>query len=281
MAEITAATVKQLRQQTGLPMMECKRALQNTDGDIEAAVEELRKQGKKTMAKRADRETSSGRMAIAASVDKAAGAMIELQCESASVMVNEEFVQLANDLAQQLAEGPGAATPEELLAQQSPSKPGVTLQEQLEELQNRIREVFRLTRIVRIDGSCGGYAHHTGEYGVLTHVEGGDQQTANDVSMHVAAMRPKVVAIEDLDAADVNKEREILAEAARAEGKPEKIIEKMVDGRMRTFYEAQVLNEQPFVKDDKQTVGKFAASQGGKIVQFVLWRLGEDASEAS
>lgn len=279
MAEISAATVKQLRQQTGLPMMECKRALQNTDGDIEAAVEELRKQGKKTMAKRADRETSSGRMAIAASVEKGTGTMIELQCESASVMVNEEFVQLANDLAQQLAEGPGAATPEELLAQKSPSKPNETLQEQLEELQNRIREVFRLTRIVRIDAPCGGYAHHTGEYGVLTQVEGGDQQTANDVSMHVAAMHPKVVAIEDLDAADVAKEREILAEAARAEGKPEKIIEKMVDGRMRTFYEAQVLNEQPFVKDDKQTVGKYAASQGGKIVKFVLWRLGDEASD--
>ncbi len=277
MADISAATVKQLRQQTGLPLMECKRALQETDGDIELAIEELRKQGKKTMAKRADRETSSGRMAVCASVDKGTGAMIELQCESASVMVNDEFVQLTNDLARQLAEGPGANTSEALLAQPSPSKQGQTLQAQLEELQNRIREVFRLSRIVRIDGSCGGYAHHTGEYGVLTQVEGGDQQTANDVSMHVAAMRPTVVAIEDLDAEDIKKEREILAAAARTEGKPENIIEKMVDGRMRTFYEAKVLNEQPFVKDDKLTVGKYAAKQGGKIVQFVLWRLGEDS----
>ncbi len=277
MAGISAATVKQLRHQTGLPMMECKRALESTGGDIGAAVEELRKQGKKTMAKRADRETSSGRMGICASVEQGKGAMIELQCESASVMVNDEFVQLTNDLAKQLAEGPGAATPEELLAQASPSKEGQTLKDQLEELQNRIREVFRLARIVRFDGPCGGYAHHTGEYGVLTEVDGGDQQTANDVSMHAAAMRPAVVAIEDLDPADVAKEREILAEAARTEGKPEKIIEKMVDGRMRTYYEAQVLNEQPFVKDDKLTVGKYAAKQGGKIVRFVVWRLGEKA----
>jgi len=277
MAEISAATVKQLRQQTGLPMMECKRALQQTDGDIERAVEELRKQGKKTMAKRAARETSSGRMAICASVETGTGTMVELQCESASVMVNDEFVQLANDLARQLAEGPGAATPEELLKQPSPSKKGQTLGEQLEELQNRIREVFRLTRIIRIDGPCGGYAHHTGEYGVLTQIKGGDQQTANDVSMHVAAMRPAVVAIEDLKPADVAKEREILSEAARKEGKPEKIIEKMVDGRMRNFYAERVLNEQPFVKDDKLTVGKYAARQGGKIVKYVLWRLGEES----
>ena len=276
MGSISAAAVKALRERTGLPMMDCKRALQEAGGDEEAAIEALRKSGKKTMEKRAGRETSAGR--IAAHTDMAAGvaAMIELACESAPVANNEEFVKLANDLAEQLATGPGAATADELLSQSSPGDSSQSLKQRFDDLNNRIREVFKLNRLMRIDASCGGYVHHNGGVGVLLEIEGNDAEVAKDICMHVAAMRPMALAKEDLDAELVKKEREILAGAARAEGKPENIIEKMVDGRMRNFFAERCLNEQPFVKDDKQTVGEVAQAAGIKVIRFVHWELGKE-----
>lgn len=274
MAEITAADVRQLREKTGLPMMDCKRALQEADGDAEKAVELLRKAGAKTMEKRAGRMTSAGRIGVHADFGKV-GAMVDLRCESAPVATNDDFVQLATDLVEQLATGPGAETPEELLAQPSPSKSGQTLQQQFDDLTNRIREVFRLQRIVRIDGTCGGYAHHNGATGVLLQVEGGNAELAKDICMHIAAMRPTVLGVDDLDPDLVAKEREILVEVARGEGKPENIIEKMVDGRMQNFYAQQCLTEQPFVKaeDGKTTVGQVAQQAGMKLLRFVHWEL--------
>ncbi len=275
MSNISAAAVKSLRDKTGLPMMECKAALVETDGDEAAAIEMLRKKGLAKMESRADRTTSEGRMAVYCA--EGAGALVEVQCESASVAGHDEFVQLANDLAQQLATGPGAATPEELLQQDSPSAAGQTLKAQMEDLTNRTREVLRVPRICRIDATCAGYAHHTGTVGVLLEVDGTvDADLAKDICMHTAAMKPAVLTIEDLDADEVAKEREILSAAARAEGKPDNIIEKMVDGRMRNYYAEQVLQEQPFVKDDKVTVGKAAAGAGMKLVRFVNWQLGEE-----
>jgi len=278
MAGITAADVKALRDKTGLPMMDCKRALQEADGDQDKAIELLRKAGAKTMEKRAGRETSAGRVAVCAGFDLPAGAIIELRCESAPVANHEEFVQLADDLARQLVTGPGAGTPEELLSQPSPSKPDQTLQQQLDDLTNRIREVFRLTQIARIDGTCAGYVHHNGAVGVLLQVEGGDAELARDICMHVAAMRPAVLGKEDLDQADVDKEREILAAAAREEGKPEKIIDKMVEGRLKNYYAESCLNEQVFVKDEskKKTVAKVAQEAGMKLVKFIHWELDKE-----
>lgn len=276
MPEINAAMVKSLRDKTGLPMMECKKALQDANGDEAAAVESLRKAGKKTMAARADRATEFGRMGIYADVNAGVGAMVELQCESAPVVGNSDFVRLANDLAKQLATGPGAATPEELLSQPSPSNPSQTLSDQKDDLSNRIREVFNIARMVRIDQAAGGYAHHTGVSGVLVEVSGKDQQVANQIAMHVAAMRPKAVSKEDLDPALIEKEREILSEAARKEGKPEAIISKMVEGRLRNFFQETVLTEQLFIKDDTKTVGKLAQDAGMKVLRYVHWQLGKD-----
>jgi elongation factor Ts len=276
MANITAAAVKSLRERTGLPMMDCKKALQEVGGDEDAAIELLRKAGKQTMDKRADRETSTGRVAIYTDMEAGVGAMIELLCESAPVASNDEFVALAEDLAKQLATGPGAATPDELLDQPSPSDGSKRLRDVFDDLNNRIREVFRLNRIVRVDATCGGYVHHNGGVGVLLEVEGTNAEVAKDICMHVAAMRPMVVSVEELDQDLVAKEREILAEAARQEGKPENIIEKMVSGRMRNFYAERCLNEQPFVKDDKQTVGKAAKAGDLKVVRFVHWEVGKE-----
>ncbi len=275
MAEITAAAVKSLRDKTGLPMMECKKALKEVDGDEDAAIRALREAGKKLGEIRKDRATSEGRIAV--HFDANSGAMIELQCESAPVASHEEFIALANDLARQLATGPGAATPDELLAQPSPSREGMTLGDVKDDLFNRIREVLNLARIVRIDAPCGGYTHHAGvTKGVLLEIEGGSAEAAKDICMHITATDPTVIHKEDLDPAEVDKERQILSEAARKEGKPENILEKMVEGRMRQFYATKVLCEQPFVKDDTQTVAKYAEGANIKLVRFVSWELGKD-----
>jgi elongation factor Ts len=272
MAEISAMAVKSLRERTGLSMMDCKRALQEAGGDEDKAIDLLRKEGKKTEEKRSGRATSSGRIAVCADFGKV-GAMVDFRCESAPVAKTPEFVELANAMAQQLAGGPGAATADDLLKQPSPAKPGSTLGQVFDDLLNRIREAFKIERLVRINGVCAGYAHHNGAVGVLLQVEGGNAELARDICMHIAAMRPTAIAKEELDAAEVQREREILAEAARNEGKPEKIIAKMVEGRLKDFYARQCLAEQPFVKDDKRTVGQVAKDAGMKLVRFVHWEL--------
>lgn len=276
MADISAAAVKSLRDKTGLPMMKCKEALQVAGGDEQAAIEWLRKDNIKVQESRIGRETSFGRMGLFTDWEKGVGSLVELLCESAPVAANAEFVSLANDMARQLALGKGAATGDELLDQPSPSASGQTLRQQMMDLANRIREVFKVGRIARIDGKCAGYVHHAGKtVGVLIEVTGGKPEVAKDICMHIAAMRPQVLSKENLDAAEIEKEREILSEAARNEGKPENIIGKMVEGRLRNFFAERVLLEQPFVKDDKKTVGKVAEENGMKIIRYVHWELGK------
>ncbi|HTN73926.1 MAG TPA: translation elongation factor Ts [Pirellulaceae bacterium] len=272
MAEITAAAVKELREVTGLPMMDCKQALTATQGDKEAAVKWLREQGRAVNEKRADRDTAFGRFGLYTS--PSGGAMVELRCESAPVAGSTEFIQLANDLAKQLATGPGAKTAEELLAQASPSKAGSTLGEVKDDMFNRIREVFNVGRMIRYAGATGGYSHNSGTVsGVLVEFEGGKEEHAKDVSMHIAAMKPKGLNKEDIAADLVDAERQVLKAAALAEGKPANIVDKMVEGRLRNFYAEKVLTEQPFVKDEKQTVGAFAQANGMKLKQFTHWEL--------
>ena len=279
MAEITAAAVMALRDKTGLPMMECKKALQECGGDTAQAVEWLRKQGVKTQALRADRETSTGRLAIYTDLARKVGAMIELKCESAPVANSPDFKDLVNDIAKTLALGPGAKTPADLLAQKSLAHPDRTLGELKDDLFNRMREVFELSRILRIDAPCGGYAHHDGTKAAIVEVSGdvaGEKaaEVAKDVAMHSVALAPQALTKDDLDPAVVAKEREILSDAARKEGKPENIIAKMIDGRLRNFFSQCVLLEQPFVKDDKQTVGQLVKSAGLEVKRLENWRIG-------
>lgn len=281
MAEITAAMVMKLRDDTGLPMMDCKKALQESNGDFDKAKQTLREKGIKLMAIRADRPTEEGRIAVHTSLKPGVGAMIELQVESAPVAKHEEIVALANDLAKQLASGPGAKTPEELWSQPAPSRQGKTLREWKDEIEGKMREVLKLARIQRIDAPAGGYVHHDAKSGVLLAVEGGNDELAKNIAMHIAAMKPKATTTAELDPALVKKERDILTEQARKEGKPDNIIEKMIEGRMRNFYAENVLSEQPFVKDDKQTVGKVAAGGGMKLVRFIRWQLGEEPAAGS
>jgi elongation factor Ts len=280
MADITAAMVMKLRDETGLPMMDCKKALQETNGDFDLAKQKARESGKKIMAIRQDRTTEEGRLAAYASLKPPVGAMIELQVESAPVAKHEEIVALANDLAKQLATGPGAKTPEDLWKQPAPSRKGMTLQQWKDELEGKMREVLRLARIIRVDAPTGGYVHHDAKSGVLLQVEGGNDELAKGIAMHVVAMKPKATTTGELDKSLVDKERAILTEQARKEGKPDNIIEKMIEGRMRNFYAEHVLSEQPFIKDDKQTVGKAASAGGMKLAKFIRWQLGEVAGSA-
>jgi elongation factor Ts len=278
MAEITAALVKAFRERTGLPLMDCKQALAEAGGDEEKAVEILRMKGQKLGEKRADRETAFGRFGVYAGLDKKAGAMVELKCESAPVTQNEEFIQLANDLAEAAAKN-NPKSAEDLLKCASPSKPGKTVGEQRDELFNRIREKFEVGRFIRFDGTCGGYSHNSSTVaGVLMEIEGGSDDAAKDVGMHVAAMRPAALSAADLDPAVVEKEKEILTQAALQEGKPAAIVEKMVAGRLKQFCAERALLEQPFVKDDKQTVGAYAKSKGMTVKKFVCYVLGETSA---
>ncbi len=275
MANVTASAVGELRKKTGLPLMECKKALTATDGDVEAAVEHLREQGKKTEKTRLGRDTDFGRIGIYADLEAGVGAMVELKCESAPVASGDDTIQLANDLAQQLATGPGAATAEELLAQPSPSKDGMTLGDQKDDLFNRIREVFNIGRLVRFNGPCGVYAHHAGKpLAALLEVEGGNADAAKDVCMHIIASTASAVTKEALDQEMVANEIELQKDLARKEGKPENIIEKMIEGRMQKFYEKNVLADQKFVKDEEKTVAQFAEEAGMKLVRFERWELG-------
>jgi elongation factor Ts len=276
MAEITAALVRQLRDETSLPMMDCKQALVEAGGDKEKAKDALRKKGLKIQEGRGGRETAFGRFGIYAGLDKKSGAIVELKCESAPVAGSADFIQLANDMAKQLATGPGAKTADELLDQPAPGHPGKSLRQVKDDMFNRIREVFNVGRLARINGTTGGYSHNSGTVsGVLVEVEGGSDEAAKDVSMHIAAMRPLATTKEEIDPAVVAKEREILREAALAEGKPANIVDKMVEGRLKNFYAEKVLLEQPFVKENSLSVGKYAESKGMKVKKFVHWELGK------
>lgn len=277
MAEISAKAVKELRDKTNLPMMEVKKALIEANGDEAQAIEILRRNVGKVMLKRAENTTSEGVVRVITTDDGKVGAMVEIQCESAPVAKADDFTFLADQCVKQLLNGPGAATPEELLAQPAPDRAGATLQSLLDDVVNKIREKIVVARVVRVDGPVGGYMHHDGKTGVLVLASGdnGAAPVIRDVAMHVAALRPAVTHPEELDAATVQTERDRLSAEAAASGKPANIVEKIVDGRMKTYYGEQgVLTYQMFAKDDSKTVSQALAEAGLKAKSFVRWVLG-------
>ncbi len=277
MAEITAAAVKALRELTDLPMMDCKKALVQTDGDQEKAIEILKDGSKKIQLKRADNATGEGRITIIVKDDGSAAAMVEIQCESAPVAANDEFQSLGNQCARQMLDGTGASNPEELLSQPAPDVEGKTLNEVYEGLVNKIREKIVVVKVTRVDGPVAGYVHHDGKTGTLFQAKGEDATSPvlRDVAMHIAALRPSVTTTDELDQAAVQTERDRLSEEARATGKPDNIIDKIVDGRMKNFYVEQgVLVQQAFAKDDSKTVSQALAEHGLEAAGFTCWVLG-------
>ena len=277
MAEITAAAVKALRELTDLPMMECKKALMEADGDQEKAIAILKESFKKVQLKRQDNPTEEGAIFLEIKPDGTEGAMVEVQCESAPVAKSEDFIKLGQQLVKQLLNGPGADSPEELLIQTAPDYEGTSLKDLYEEAVNKIREKIVVSRVARLKGAIGGYVHHDGKQACLFQAEGENttDPILRDVAMHIVAMKSTVCTPEELDPALVQAEKDRLTAEAKATGKPENIIEKIVEGRMKTFYQEQgVLSVQPFVKDESKTVSQALAEKGLKPVSFVRWVIG-------
>ena len=277
MAEITAAMVKAFREKTGLPMMECKKALVEAEGDQEKAIELLRKAGKKTMEKRSGRDTEAGRIVVY-TAPNGKTAMIELLCETAPVANNGEFIALCEGMAKQLAEGPGAATPEELLAQPFPGK-SETIQTVFDDLVNKIREVFKFKRIFLTDAKVGTYVHHDNAIGVVLEIEGENPELASNICMHIASMKPKALSKDDLSPEMITKEREIAMEQTKTEpknaGKPANILEKIVEGKVHAALSEICLVDQPFVLESAKSVGQAAKDGGLNLKNFQLWFLGK------
>jgi elongation factor Ts len=277
MADITAAAVQALRARTNMPMMKCKRALTEAGGDEDAAVQILQKESKEILDKRSENATAEGRIFLVVKEDGSEGGMVEVQCESAPVAGGEDFTRFGNMLIQQLMEGPGAATPQELLAQPAPGAAGKTLQAIFDDMIGTIREKTVVARITRVNGPVAGYVHHDGKTAVLMQAAGekATDPVLRDVAMHVAALRPAVVNPEELPADQVQAEKDKLSAEAKASGKPDNIVEKIVDGQMRRYYgEHGVLQFQAFAKDDKKTVSQAMAEKGLKPVAFTRWVLG-------
>jgi elongation factor Ts len=281
MAEITAEAVKKLRDRTGMQMMKCKEALVKANGDMEKAVEELRKHNKEAQDKAASRETAEGRIGVFIDVSQKIGGIVEMRCESAPVAKSDLFVKLANDLAKQAAVA-GVTTAEAMLSQKFVDNPSQTVHERIGEVVGKIKENMKPARAAMMTGSLGSYIHHDGATGVLLQVEGkdtADAQLLRDVCMHITAVRPQFARREDVPADRVAKEKEIaLAQIAadpKNASKPPQILEKIAEGKLKTWYAENVLAEQPFVKDDSKSVGDLLKSAGLKVVRFVRYKVGE------
>ena len=293
MAGITAATVKELRERTGAGMMDCKSALSETDGDMEAAVDLLRKKGLAKAAKKAGRTASEGLVAIAVEKNAkgATGVVVEVNSETDFVARNEIFQKMVSDIAQTALSVEGDT--EKLRAETFPGA-GKSVEEHVAEMVGKIGENMSLRRsggIAVEEGAVASYIHGqvtegAGKIGVIVGLKSsGDQSKlealGKQIAMHVAAARPLAANISELDAEVVEREKTILADQARDSGKPENIIEKMVEGRLRKFYEESVLLEQIFVIDGETKVGKVienAAKDVGAPVElagFVRLELGD------
>jgi len=245
MADISAATVKALREATGQGMMECKKALQETGGDIEAAQDILRKKGLAMAEKKAARSTAEGRVAIQVSDDGSSAVMIEILCETDFCARNEVFQAMVKDVTAQAMQADDGDVPAD-----------ETITQRVQETLAQIGENMSYSRGIKISAAkIGSYLHHNGKVGVLVGLDGtADDQTVNDLCMHIAFADPMGIRPEDIPADVVEKEKQFATQQAIESGKPAEIAEKMVAGKMQKFLAARSLLEQPFVRDDKKKV---------------------------
>ena len=284
--EITAELVKTLRNKTNAGMMDCKKALKETGGDLEAAVAYLRQKGLAVAAKRADRETAEGAIWAYIAPDHRSGLLLEVNCETDFVAKTPAFMDLGTKLTEHLA-AVALETVEDLLAQPCPHQPSLTVTDYLNEVIAKTGESIRIRHFTRYRGDLvAAYIHHGGKIGVMLELNGGDaaaaaQTAAKDLAMQVAATAPCAVAREDIDPEVVAKEKAIFAAQAKESGKPEKIIEKMVVGRLEKFYKEVCLVEQPFVKNPDITVTQFLQEVGAdvgskdlKVRRFTRYQVG-------
>lgn len=273
MAKITAAQVKELRDKTGVGMMDAKKALVATEGDMEKAIDFLREKGMAKAAKKSDRIAAEGLADV--EVKGNVAAIVEVNAETDFVAQNDQFKALVKRLATLVAEN----KPADVEAALKISTDKGTVNDEIIEATQVIGEKITLRRFELVEKAdnenFGAYLHMGGKIASLVVVEGADETTAKDVAMHVAAINPKYVNRDQVPAEELAHEREVLTEEAKNEGKPEKIIEKMVEGRLNKFLAEIALDDQEFVKDPDQTVAKFVASKGGKVKSFVRYEVGE------
>lgn len=274
MAQITASLVKELRERTGAGMMDCKKALTQTDGNIDAAIDYLRENGIAKAAKKADRIAAEGLSYIEVKGNKAV--ILEINSETDFVAKNEKFVALVKNVAEAILAAEPATLEEALQVEAQ----GGTVEAVINEGIATIGEKLSLRRfevVTKTDADAfGAYSHMGGRIGVLTLVEGStDEEAAKDVAMHIAALAPKYLDESEVPADVLEHEKKVLTEQALNEGKPANIVEKMIVGRINKFLEEITVVKQKFVKDDSFTVEKFVASKGGKLAKFVRYEVGE------
>ena len=266
---MSAALVKELRERTGLGLLECKKALAEANGDVDAAIEALRKSSGMKAAKKAGRTAADGVVAIKASEDGAFATMVEVNSETDFVARDESFLGFVGAvvdkaMSQRITEVAALAADD--------------IEEARQALVQKIGENISVRRVVAHeveDGVIGGYVHGNNRIAVLVSLKGGSKDLARDVAMHVAAVNPQVVSPADMPEEVVSKEREIYAAQAADSGKPAEIVEKMIDGRVRKFLAENSLTEQAFVKDSEQTVGKLVSAAGAEVLSFTRFEVGE------
>ena len=273
---ITADLVKQLREKTGAGMMDCKKVLTETDGDMEKAVELLRERGIAKAAKKSDRVAAEGLVAAYISEDAKVGAVVEVNAETDFVSANDEFKSFVADVAKQIALN-NPANVEELLAQKSIADDTKTVQEVLTNKIATIGENMTIRRFERFEsnGIVASYIHGEGKIGVLVDMENATPELAKDICMQIAAAKPEFLNRESVTAERVEKEMEILKAQAMNEGKPAEIAEKMVQGRIGKFYGEICLVEQAFVKEPDIKVQKLLDNNNAEIARFARFEKGE------
>jgi len=269
---ITAALVKELRERTGAGMMECKKMLVETNGDIDVAIENMRKSGAAKADKKAGRIAAEGVVALAASDDGKAAALVDVNCETDFVAKGDDFTGFASAVAAQTL----AQNPADMDALSAAAMGDSTVESTRRDLIAKIGENITVRRFAsyNTEGVVGAYLHGS-RIGVLVELKGGDVALAKDIAMHIAASKPACVSEEQVDPALIEKEKEIFSAQAAESGKPAEIIEKMVTGRIAKFLKEITLVGQPFVKDPDQTIAKLLASKGAEVVRFTRLEVGE------
>ena len=270
---ITAAQVKELRERTGSGMMECKNALVETNGDLEAAVDLMRTRGLAKADKKASRVAAEGAIVVARAADGRAAAIVDVNCETDFVSGGDDFKNFAQAVAQ-LALDNDVADVDALLALPLDGKDVNSVRQELVAKIGENIQIRRFVRLANANGVVASYLHGS-RIGVLVELEGGSEELARDIAMHVAASKPVCVEEKDVPAEVVEREKAILIAKAEETGKPREIIEKMIQGQVSKFLAEQALVGQPFVKDPDLTVGKLLKNAGAKVVRFVRLEVGE------
>ncbi|WP_268119629.1 translation elongation factor Ts [Methylobacter sp. YRD-M1] len=271
---ITAAMVKELRERTGSGMMECKKALTEANGDMELAIENMRKSGLAKADKKSGRTAAEGVIGIKVSDDAKIAVMVDVNCETDFVAKGEDFVNFVNNVSAALLIS-DVETDEQL--QSMKLADGSTVDEVRRGLIAKLGENITVRRFVKYHTEQGGTASylHGSKIGVIVELAKADNELGKDIAMHIAASKPECVSEDQVPAELIEKEKEIFSAQAAESGKPAEIIEKMIGGRISKFLAEITLLGQPFVKDDKTTVGKLVASKGNSVIRFARFEVGE------